>query len=200
MSYKKLGDDKVYNLALPDYPGYKKNRYNDKALMKDVLNIFNDADVIIAHNGNRFDVLIANTRLVANGLPPPSPFKQVDTLKVARRYFRFPGNSLKALAHFFKLGAKIETSKNLWKGCDAGDMKAWKKMIEYCNNDVVLLEKIYLKLLPWMDNHPWVPSDRGGCDRCGAPTLRKEGTRQTKKGLIQEWSCRKCNKWTRTKL
>jgi hypothetical protein len=89
-----LDEKKIHCRALCDYPSYEKNKTDDSALVKDLHKLFDDADILIAHNGDRFDRRKANARFLGCGLPPPSPFKMVDTLKTARRQFMLTSNNL----------------------------------------------------------------------------------------------------------
>jgi len=81
---KWLGDNKIISKALPDYPGYMPGSYDDRALIQDLWNLFNEADVIIAHNGDQFDIKVATGRFILHGLKPPSPFKTIDTKKMVK--------------------------------------------------------------------------------------------------------------------
>lgn len=77
---------------------------------------------MIAHNGKKFDIPKINTRFIINGLNPPSPYKQIDTLEVARKQFGFSSNSLDALATFFGFDNKDPHDFILWKSCLNGDV------------------------------------------------------------------------------
>jgi ribonuclease D len=135
-------------------------------------------------------------------MEPPSPFKTVDTLLAARRYFRFPSNSLNDLCHMLGLGTKPKTTHaSLWYDCLQGDDLAWKKMVKYNNNDVVLLEKLYLKLRPYIGNHPNVAVEKDdGCPRCGGKHLEYRGFYTTNVSTYHRLYCRSCGAWSRERL
>ena len=79
-AYKWLNDTKVQAKALPDYKKvFKKDSTNDEELLKDLWKILNEADIIIAHNGDEFDIKKINARFVFHGLTPPAPYKTIDT-------------------------------------------------------------------------------------------------------------------------
>ena len=69
--------------------------------------MFDEADVVIAHNGDKFDMRKANARF--GHYEPPMPVQQVDTLKVARKYFKFESNKLGDLGEHLGLGNKEVT-------------------------------------------------------------------------------------------
>ena len=129
--------------SLVDFPSaYKKDPENDSSLVKALWDLIDEADVVIAHNGDKFDMRKANARFVAHGLGPASPVKQVDTLKVARRYFMFNSNKLDHLGAHLGLGRKVDTGGfETWAGCMRGDMKFWKRMTKYAKQDVDLYAK-----------------------------------------------------------
>src|SRR6516164_8969462 len=83
-AYKWAGDKKVTAKGLNDYKGYQKDRENDKALLADIWELLDETDIVVAHNGDKFDLPKINTRLLQHKNVPPSPYKTVDTLKIAR--------------------------------------------------------------------------------------------------------------------
>jgi len=198
-AYKWLGEKKVHSFALPDFKGYKPGSENDELLIKELWKLFDEADILVAHNGDKFDVKKANARFAYYKLPPPSPYKTVDTLKEARKHFGFTSNRLDFLGDHLGYGRKLaHTGFHLWQGCMRGDPQAWKHMAEYNKRDVVLLEKIYLHLTPWMTNHPNVAVMEhvpDGCPTCASTNLKREGFRYTKTGKAQQYQCRDCFHW-----
>ena len=124
----------------------------------------------VTHNGVGFDQPKARARMLVHGIPPHSPFKEVDTLKAARKYFEFTSNSLEDLCRQLGLTMKGKPGFHTWLECMAGDPKAWHRMKTYNKNDVVILEQLYERLLPWINNHPnmGLLSDRpDACPKCG---------------------------------
>ena len=149
------GRRQIHCKALCDYPEYDANLDNDFFLVKDLRNLFDEADVLIAHNGDRFDIRKAQARMIRYEMQPPSRYQTIDTLKAARKHFQFDSSRLDASASIFGLGRKLPTTGfNLWKRTMAGDRKAWAIMKRYNKHDVALLEKVYEELRPWMTTHP----------------------------------------------
>jgi uncharacterized protein YprB with RNaseH-like and TPR domain len=197
-AYKWLGDTRVTVKALPMYKGYEKNKSNDKALCEDLWKLFDEADVIVAHHGDAFDIKKSNARFIIHGMTPPSPYKTIDTKKVAKKYFKFESNKLDDLGKYFGLGEKLETGGfSTWLGCMAGDMEMWKKMIKYNRQDVVLLEKIYLRMRDWMTNHPRATDNpiTSHCPNCGSDHLQRRGTIRNKVTTLQRLHCQDCGAW-----
>lgn len=199
-AYKWLGEKTTYVKSLPDFRGYTKDKKNDKALVQALWSLFDEADIIIAHNGNSFDIKKANAKFIEHGLKPPSPYKQIDTKLVARRYFNFNSNKLDDLANILGLGRKIDTGGfELWMDCVAGKKNAWRKMCTYNKHDVVLLEKVYLKLRSWMVNHPHVgvlSDEKEACPSCGKHSLQRRGYAiRGNKTRVRRLQCTSCGGW-----
>lgn len=186
-SYKEHGSKRSYVYSLKDH--------TKQELLQKLWDMVDKADVLIAHNGKSFDVRMMNTFFIANGFPPPTPYKLIDTKLVAKRYFRFPSNSLNELASFFSLDGKMDTGgKSLWKKCREGDPKAFAKMERYNRQDVVLLDEIFTIMEPWIENHPnkliYTPGE--GCHRCGVEDTQKRGMKPRALGWVQEYLCKGC--------
>ena len=197
-SYKWQGEKRIKTRALCDYPGYSRDKENDGKLVRDLWKVLDEADVAIGHNADRFDTRKANARFAFHGLKPPSPFKSVDTLKIARRHFQFDSNKLNDLGHYLGVGHKLpHTGANLWFGCMAGDPKCWRTMKRYNAQDVALLERIYLKLRPWSSSHPDLTNftRSEACPVCQSHNIQNRGFNVTKTMRSPRMQCRDCGKW-----
>lgn len=175
-------------------------KLGEKGVVSLLRELFDEADIVIAHNGDNFDQRMANAKFIEFGLDPPSPYKSVDTKKVAKRYFRFNSNKLDDLGELLHLGRKTDTGGfDLWLGCMRGDSKSWQLMKDYNKQDVLLLEKVYLKLRPWVDNHPAMNVIDGrpeACPKCGGTRLQSRGTRKTTKvNTYRRYQCMGCGGW-----
>lgn len=198
-AYKWLGERKTHVVAQPDFKGYKAGSPNDFKVIKELHRLFNEADIIVAHNGDRFDLRKSNARFIMNNLPPAAPALRVDTLKIARKYFAFTSNKLDDLGTYLGVGQKLHTDKTLWQRCMAGDMAAWRKMKRYNAQDVRLLEAVYMKLLPYDTAHPNRANIEGrpdACPRCGVEgELWAQGWRYTRSGRYRRWQCKACGSY-----
>jgi len=169
---KWLYDEEVMSDGLTSKEALKED---DKRIVKSLWKLLDEADIVVAHNGVGFDIPNMFTRFIVNDVLPPSPFQNIDTLKVARRQFGFTHNNLNALARVFGFEAKLDTDFELWKSCISGDAEALTYMREYNVGDVDTLEKIYLKLRPWITSHPnlglYLLSDGAVCPACGSKEI-----------------------------
>lgn len=202
-AYKWLGESKVTVKALPMYKGYEKNKEDDKALCQDLWKLLDEADIVIGQNVDSYDIKKSNARFIIHGMKPTSPYKTVDTLKVAKKYFKFDSNKLGELGRYLGLGGKEETGGfATWLGCMNGDMEMWKKMIKYNRQDVVLLEKVYIRLRDYMTNHPRASDNpiTSHCPNCGSDHLQKRGTTRNRVTTLQRLHCQNCGAWSSTKI
>lgn len=203
-SYKWLEEKNTYVKSLPDYPMYKKDQHNDEMLVRDLWKLFDEADIVVAHNGVQFDVRKSNARFMKHSLPPPSPYKIIDTKIVAKSYLKMDSNKLDDICDYFGIGRKINTGGfELWLGCESGDKASWKKMCEYNKHDVVLLEKVYLRMLPFMTNHPNIAllsGNKCNCPNCGSVDVQKRGYSYTRTTKNQRYQCNKCHSWSQSPL
>ena len=148
---------------------------HDKRILKSIHTLLNKADIVIGHNVDRFDIRKLNWRFISNNMKPPLPYRSIDTLKVARSQFAAPSYKQDYLTKYFTLEKKLKTEFKLWTDCMAGDKKALKKMAKYNRHDVIGLEGVYLKLRPYIKNHPnlSVLMDDDVCTSCGSYNLEE---------------------------
>ncbi len=200
ISWKWLGEEKVEVIALPDFPGYDPKSNDNTAMMLAFHKVLSSADISIAHNGDRFDDLKVNADLFKLGILPPPPRKTIDTLKVARRHFKLPSNKLDDLAQILGVGSKLKhPGIQLWIDCMDGKPEAWELMKRYNQHDVhPLLEGVYLKLRPWISNHPDLTdySRDFGCPACESKDLTKQGWALAKTSARRRYTCNACGKWS----
>lgn len=186
--------------GLINYKGYKAGRIDDKNIVKDIWNLFNDSDIIITQNGKSFDMKIMNARFIFHGLKPPSPYKEIDTKTEAKKLLNLPSYSLDDMCDYFNIGRKKEHEGfSLWMKCMSGDKTAWKRMLDYNKNDTILTEKLYLKLRPWMRNIPVGMFAGRVCPRpgCGGTKLHAGKEVRTKTMRYKTAQCQSCGGYLR---
>jgi len=200
ISWKWLGEKKIYHRNITDFPLYKKDKYNDKQLVELMWSLINEADVVVAHNGNAFDLKNITGRFLYHKLVPPTPYQKIDTKLVYKRYFNEDSNSLKDICKKHGLPHKLETGgEKLWEECEKGNKKAIKKMKDYNNGDVVSLEAAYLHALPYMTNHPNIGllnGEKHACPNCGSNKVQKRGFNHSRTSTTQRFQCQDCFSWS----
>ena len=171
-SYKWLFEDEVKSFYLTPEECLAGN---DERIVKELWKLFDEADITVAHNLIRFDNRKSNARFLKWGLNLPSPYKMIDTLQQSRKMFALTSNRLDYIATFLGLEGKLENTKGLWHRVMNGDTEAMKQMVEYNEQDVKLLEEVYLKLRPYFRGAQnigiYVADDVATCPTCGSENL-----------------------------
>ena len=190
--YKWEGEDEVRSLA------WKSG--NDKKLVEKFSKIAQEADELVAHNGDNFDLKWFQGRHLIHGLPPIPRSKTVDTLKIARKNFRLNSNKLDYLAKLLLGEGKIDVPFSLWLRCMENEASALSEMITYCKKDVVLLERVYNRLAAYDLPHTHVGVQNGSarwtCPHCGSKEVRLDKSKPTAKGIIQrQMRCDECHRY-----
>lgn len=192
---KWIGNDEIYYDSV--------QRSGSKKMLKGIHKLLEEADAVIHYNGSRFDIPTLNKEFLLHDMLPPATYKQIDLLRTARAQFKFPSNKLDYVAKALKVGEKVKhAGHELWIQCLAGNVDAWRTMEEYNINDVVILEGVYKKLLPWIKNHPnyGVFNDKAeACPSCGGHHLQRRGFSFTAMGKYQRYQCTDCGTWSRNK-
>jgi len=173
-SAKWLYDDKGLSDVLTSEEAVSRN---DERILRSVWKLLDEADIIIAHNGDKFDLRKIKARFLSNGIMPPMPYKTIDTLKVARKEFALTSNKQDYITRLLGVQKKLDTDFQLWVDCMNGDTEALKKMEEYNKHDVLGLEQMYLKLRPYISGHPniAVMMEENVCSTCGSDSLNNVG-------------------------
>lgn len=185
----------------------KRKVRDDKPLMKGLWTLLDQADIVVAQNGQRFDIKKINARLIMRGFPKYSPIRVVDTLLVAKKHFAFTSNKLAWMSKYLTDAKKSQHKRfpgqELWTECLADNPKAWADMQKYNKLDVIATEQLYIKLRPWITGHPnmasYTPSHEHACTNCGSTNVQARGVMVLQQGRYQRFHCQKCGSWSRAK-
>lgn len=189
---------------------YEENRANDDSdITKSLIRLLDDADIVVGHNVDKFDCATINGRALVLGVKPPSPYKIVDTYQVAKKKFKFESNSLEYLAGVLKCDhQKLEHAKFpgwlLWLECLKGNEEAWKEMRQYNIVDTYTVRDVYMKMRPWIEQHPnlgvYAEGNEPVCPKCGSKHLQRRGFSYTQVSKFQRFVCVDCGGWSRTRF
>ena len=172
---------------------------SDKHMLEMFMKQVELADECVAHNGDKYDIKWLRTRCAYHSIYCPDKIDSYDTLKKARRQFNFNSNKLDYIAKFFGLGKKMETGGfQLWVDVLQNDKSALDKMVKYCEQDVLVLEKVFNKLYSYseVNKHTGVEygDHRWTCPKCGSQKIRSNGVRTLKSGTTRNrLRCQTCN-------
>lgn len=89
----------------------------------------------------------------------------------------------------------------MWVGCINGDKDSWHEIKKYNVEDVLLTEKVYMELLPWIEGHANHGLLTDGavpvCPNCGSDKLHKRGFHHTLASVFQRYRCVDCGHWSK---
>ena len=194
-SGKWLGEDEIF------YHDQRnaENMEDDSEILKSLWEKLNEAEILIGHNSKKFDTKKVNARFIYHGMRPVSELRQVDTLNIARRHFAFTSNKLAHLAKFLKCNdQKSEHKKfvgfDLWTQCLKGNLEAFQEMEAYNKMDVIVLEEVYKKLLPWDQTINYGIFEQDSVCACGSNKFKANGHKYTNSGKFQRHECKGCGK------
>jgi DNA polymerase elongation subunit (family B) len=171
-----------------------------KLMLGGIHRLLDEADAVVHYNGQKFDIPTLNKEFMKHGFTPPSPYHQIDLLLVAKKMYRFDSNRLDSVSRYLGIGEKVRHEGfELWIKCMDGEKDAWKKMEKYNRHDVVLLERLYKKMIPWISNHPnhGAHEDHLCCPNCGGEKYSQQGYRVTKILKYIRYKCEQCGTWFR---
>lgn len=169
--------------------------------LKKLHTVLSEADIVVTYNGKRFDIPTLYKEFVQHGLNPPAPFHHIDLYQTVKRQFRWASNKLDFVCQQLGLGSKVHhKGQELWTDVEAGCPKAQRIMEKYNRGDVILLEKLYKRLLPWVKSHPSIPLLSGdsslACPSCGSHHVQERGWRTTKTRRYKRLFCTSCGAWS----
>jgi DNA polymerase III epsilon subunit-like protein len=175
---------------------------DDSRIVESIAALVREADALIAHNLDKFDYPVINTRVAKHGLENLGVQTNIDTLKLARKNFKFPHNSLDGIAAYFGLPRKLKTEFKLWADVVEGDELALKRMLRYNKQDVKVLEMVFERMRPYIKRLPRLfdPTSRDeyGCARCGAiDDFQRRGYYRTQLTNFVKLRCNQCGHYTR---
>jgi len=199
---KWLGEEDVMSDSILAYGDIE----DDFKVCESLWHLLDEAGIVIAHNGDRFDIKMINARFLVHGLPPTSPYSSIDTLKIARKYFGFDSNRLDELGQDLGIGRKMQhEGMSLWIRCLNGDREAFDTMLRYNEQDVLLLEELYLKVRSYHKTHPNVSlyseNEQVKCSKCGSNNVEPTGKHvYSSTTRYQLYKCTDCNGFSRGRV
>jgi hypothetical protein len=190
--YSWEGDAKVHALTW--------NKGCDKKMLIDFMKVAGEADEIVGHNGDRYDIPWIRTRCIFHRIPVPSGYATIDTLKFARSKCRFNSNRLDYIAKFLGFKGKIHTGFDLWKNiCLRNCQESLDKMVRYCKGDVKELKKVlqvFINHIPAKVHHGVVNGgEKEDCPECGSVRMSKVRVKVSATGQKRrQLQCKDCGK------
>ena len=184
------------------------NDEDDSELLQELWSLLDEADIVIGQNSKKFDEKKVNARFILNGMKPPSHYRSIDTMQIAKRHFGFTSNKLeymtdKLCKKYKKLTHGRFAGYELWKQCLVGNPAAWDEMRDYNINDVLSLEELYHILRPYfrgnLNLNVYTNTDDFMCV-CGNDTFTHNGYHYTNASKFDRFKCNNCGASVRGKV
>lgn len=163
--------------GLDDYPLFKEDHKNDRLIVEELWSYFDEADIVVIQNEG-FDRGWFTQRCAYHGLPEPSPYRVLCTLKGDKKAMSLPSNSLGYVTKYFDLPHdKLKHDGiEVWISCWKGEQYGFDRMKAYNIGDIPTLRELYLTIRAYIPNHPnvaiYYPFDGDmRCNVCGSKGL-----------------------------
>lgn len=159
--------------------------------------LYNEADIVITYNGVGFDNKHLRSEWTEHRLGEPTPWRDVDLLKVVRATQGWEAKSLDQVCKRLGIAAKNDFyDADVAEAAMAGDIKAQKKLQRYNANDVKITSDVYVELMPYIKGHPHVAPtlglERTTCPRCASSNVERNGIETPQVVNFYRYRCRDC--------
>lgn len=182
------------------------HKEDDTKLLETMWLLLDEADVVLTQNGKKFDIKKINARFVMNGFQPPSSYKHIDTLEIAKRSFGFTSNKLEYMTDKLCVNKKLKHQKypgfELWRGMLNDELEAWDECESYNKMDIISLEELYFVIAPWDTKHVNFNLYSNNLEticRCGSTNIIKYGFAYTSVSKFQRYKCNDCGAESRSR-
>lgn len=178
---------------------------DDERIVRELWKLMDEAEIIIAHNAERFDIRKSNSKFLKYELHLPSPYQVIDTLKHVKKRINLTSNKLDYIARYLGLDGKIVTPSGMWRKVMENDYSMLLEMDKYCQQDVLCLEQVYLKLRPYIQPHPnlglFIKDNVQCCPSCTSEDLNWETGKvyTTTANQYHAFRCNSCGSVGRSK-
>lgn len=203
ISYKFKGG-KINTIKITDFPEFKKDPTNDKKVVEKFAPIFEQADMVVGWYSKKFDEPYINSRLLYHNLHPLASVPHIDAWWTCKSRLKLNSNRLASASAFLGVEEKTPLNGRIWVQAMAGHKNAINYVVKHCEQDIVVLEQVYERLLPLIDSHPNVnvgSASPDACPKCGTEgKLHKRGYRWARVSKTQRFKCNACGGWSLGKI
>lgn len=170
-----LGEEEILNDSVHLH-GKAPFRNHEEIVVRNLWKLLDEADVVVAYNGKKFDRKKINTKFLEYGLNEPSPYKVVDPMLIIKGNFAMTSNKMDWVARYTQdLEHKDATNIQLWIDCMEGSVEASEYMLKYCDQDIAVLKNVYLAVRGWDKTSPnlalYYDDNTPRCNSCGSDDL-----------------------------
>jgi hypothetical protein len=178
---------------------------DDKRIVTELWKLMDEANIIIAHNAERFDIRKSNSKFLKHELNLPSSYQVIDTLKHVKKRINLTSNKLDYIARYLGIEGKMVTPSGMWRKVMENNYSMLLEMDKYCQQDVLCLEQVYLKLRPYIQPHPnvglYITENTTSCPSCGSDNLiwNTDNVYTTNANQYHAFRCGTCGSLGRSK-
>ena len=196
-----LHEDNIVNASVHTVGRYKTDlRNNEAAVVLALWKLLDEADIVIAYNGKKFDKKKMNAKFLEYSLPEPSPYKIIDPYLIVRSNFALTSNKMDFIARYVESidEGKTKTNLGLWIRSMEDDLVSLQEMQDYCDQDIVVLKEVYMAVRHWdkssgVNMGLYSDSDTMVCRTCGGEHLTElEATAKMTAGEYKVYRCDDC--------
>jgi len=142
---------KVKIFRIDDYPEWLDARYNDRPMIKDLVEYLNQFDGVITYYGKWFDVPFLNSELSAYELPEIRDMFHVDLWEHVKRNLKLHNNRLQTVIEYFntfpvgkkRIEEKTHINSLYYRKAITGDKTGIDELVKHCVKDVIALEQCF---------------------------------------------------------
>lgn len=195
-----FNNDKTVKVLKMDMTKHNINKFDDSAdkeMLKKFVKVYNSANLVVGHNGRRFDRARIRARLVKFGLPDLDMSIPFDDSYTMTKEIDFTSHKLDHLGRYLQTGQKDQIDYEIWTKVMTGSRKALIEMCEYMKTDVIRLRDAYKRLKPYAKSKLNLSAfhDKAEmCPSCGSNNFIKNSIRYTNSGQYQAYLCKDCGK------
>lgn len=194
----KVGSGKIESYAAWD--GYD-------TMLQRLHEIMDRCDYLAGYNHVSYDNKHVRAAFAKAGMPPPSPHRDIDLMRVVKKNFKFQSNKLAHVCQQLGLTLKtdpggFDTWKQILQGEGAEREAAQRRMVKYCRNDTKITAELLQRLLPYCDglNVPLLTDcEHEACNRCNSTDIQSRGFAYTTTYRYRRYQCQSCKGWMRSR-
>ncbi len=199
IGYKFLDDLTPTVLSITDFKGWKKDFLDDSKLWKAFMKVFNEAEMTIGYYNSGFDRPYMYAKLLKHGITIPANIPNVDLFYTVKSNMKLRRKSMDNVTRYLDMQDedvhKSIVGGEMWQRARIGDEKGIGYVVEHCRADILLTERLYLRLRPLVRMHPriagWTP-----CRHCGSTKLQSRGLAlYVNKNPRTRVQCQSCGGW-----
>lgn len=188
-AYRWYGEDEIHTYAEWDKGGWAK-------MHRQAWKVYDQAQIVVGHYLPKFDTPKLRNGWLRLGLPDPSPWKEVDTWRVALR-LGFEYNGLDALCKELGIPAKTDHYDPLVaRAAVDGDREAQARIVAYNAGDVEANTWLLDRFRGHIPGHPHdvdgTINDRPVCNQCWSDNLDRDGIVLARQIAYVNYRCGDC--------